>query len=236
MRVTTCIALFSALPSNAAAQSPAPFQPRELSAFERRKTEALLHSRYPCLGCHELNGTGGRIAPSLTSVAARRSPRYIHAMISDPQRTVPGTIMPRVPMRAATRDLIANYLAGPGRPAPDDPAPPAAADPPSPAPGDAPAVFQRFCAPCHGARGRGDGPNAEFLPVRPAALASGDRMAKRSDDALFDTIFSGGFVMNRSHLMPPFGATLARDQIRALVRHIRSLCRCEGPQWSRDNR
>jgi hypothetical protein len=39
--------------------------------------------------------------------------------------------------------------------------------------------------------------------------------------------------MNRSPRMPAFGATLSAAEIRALVRHIRTLCRCEGPAWSR---
>ena len=56
---------------------------------------------------------------------------------------------------------------------------------------------------------------------------------ERSDDALFDTIFAGGYVMNRSNLMPPFGLTLTRDQIWSLLRYIRTLCVCEGPTWSR---
>jgi mono/diheme cytochrome c family protein len=40
--------------------------------------------------------------------------------------------------------------------------------------------------------------------------------------------------MNRSPRMPAFGATLSSAEIRALVRHIRALCRCEGPAWSRN--
>jgi hypothetical protein len=40
-------------------------------------------------------------------------------------------------------------------------------------------------------------------------------------------------VMNRSPRMPPFGGSLTSGEIRALVRHIRTLCRCEGPAWSR---
>jgi hypothetical protein len=59
-------------------------------------------------------------------------------------------------------------------------------------------------------------------------------MSRRSDDALFDTIFAGGYIMNRSNLMPPFGETLSREQIWLLVRHIRTLCRCQGPEWARD--
>jgi hypothetical protein len=59
-------------------------------------------------------------------------------------------------------------------------------------------------------------------------------MSKRSDDALYDTIAAGGAVMNRSPRMPAFGASLMPDEMRALVRHIRELCRCQGPEWSRD--
>jgi mono/diheme cytochrome c family protein len=61
-------------------------------------------------------------------------------------------------------------------------------------------------------------------------------MSTRSDDALFDAISAGGYVMNRSNRMPPFGQTLTREQIWGLVRQLRVLCGCEGPAWSRDNK
>ncbi|MBI4420462.1 MAG: c-type cytochrome [Gemmatimonadetes bacterium] len=223
--------------ATAAAQTRAPFQPRALSAFDRSKAAALVQNRLPCLGCHSLNGTGGRIGPSLSDLAARRSPDYVYAMITDPQGTVPGTIMPRVPMSPGTLDLIAAFLLQGNAP----PSPPAAVRPPTPtAPGPVAtspaALYVRFCGACHGTEGKGDGANAAFLPVKPTAHASAQTMSARPDDALFDTIFAGGYVMSRSNLMPPFGLTLTRDQIWALVRHIRSLCRCEGPAWSRDNR
>jgi mono/diheme cytochrome c family protein len=95
------------------------------------------------------------------------------------------------------------------------------------------AVYARRCAPCHGARGGGDGPNARFLPVRPTAHADSALMSARSDDELFDTIFAGGYVMNRSNRMPPFGETLSRAEIWALVRYVRTLCRCQQPAWAR---
>ncbi len=235
--MAVCAAALLAVSPTLAGPSPAPFKPRQLSAFERRKAELLLDAKLPCRGCHELNGSGGRIAPRLTDVRARRSSDYIYAMIGDPQSTVPGTIMPRLPMDDRTRELIANYLlqldASPPRvDAAGSAVRPQAA---APAAGDAATLYGRFCAPCHGARGAGDGFNAAFLPVRPTPHASQAYMSTRSDDALFDTIAAGGYIMNRSNLMPPFGATLAREQIRALVRYIRLLCRCEGPAWSRDN-
>jgi mono/diheme cytochrome c family protein len=209
-------------------------QETALSRFQEHKAEAMLRDRLPCLGCHTLNGEGGRIGPDLTSVRTRRSADYIAAMVKDPQATVPGSVMPRITMPDATRDLVVRYLAT-RRGGADAGAP--AAGPPSPAlpradAADGPALYTRYCAACHGTAGSGDGPNAAFLPVRPAALASREAMSLRSDDALFDTISGGGEIMNRSPRMPPWGATLTRAEIGALVRHIRSLCRCTGPGWS----
>lgn len=205
-------------------------QPVGLSAFSKAKAVALLRDRLPCLGCHQLNGDGGTIGPDLTTVRERRSAAYIAAMVADPQRVVPGAAMPRIVMPATTRDLIVRYLAGQPGNSPDASVP--AAAPPGPAP-DGPALYARWCAACHGETGRGDGPNAARMPVKPAAHASREAMSSRPDDSLFDTIAAGGAVMNRSPRMPGFGGTLTTAEIRVLVRHIRTLCRCEGPSWSR---
>ena len=194
--------------------------------------------RLPCLGCHELGGEGGRIGPSLSELKRLRAPAYVYAMIRNPQGTVPGTIMPRVPMSEATLELIASYLMQrePTPPVPRPALPPAAPRPDSTQAGATAALYARLCAPCHGVRGEGDGYNARNLPVRPTAHADKRYMSTRSDDALFDAISAGGYVMNRSSRMPPFGSTLTRQQIWGLVAYLRRLCRCEGPAWSRSNR
>lgn len=222
-----------------------------LTPFARAKAVALLRDRLPCLGCHRLDGTGGEIGPDLSAVAARRSPEYIAAMVRDPQSTAPGAVMPRVPMPDAWRDLVVRYLAERREGQSDDPAASApspesarTAAPPRPAQGapappsapDGAALYARYCAACHGATGGGDGPNARHLPTRPTVHADSAYMSTRPDDTLYDGIAAGGYILGRSHFMPPFGETLTRAEIRALVRHLRSLCRCEGPAWSRDGR
>jgi mono/diheme cytochrome c family protein len=211
-----------------------PWTPRSLSPFDAAKAEWLLRNRLPCLGCHELGGEGGRIGPSLSRLKGQRTPEHVYSMIRDPQ----GGIMPRVPMRQATLELIASYLV---QREPSQGPPPSAPPPPTGTPNTAQAdvtanLYVRSCAPCHGVRGEGNGYNAPFLPVRPTAHADPTYMSGRSDDALFDAIYDGGYVMNRSNRMPPFGRTLAREQVWSLVRYLRTLCRCEGPAWSRDNR
>lgn len=209
-------------------------QPRP-TPFERAKAEAMLRERLPCLGCHALGSDGGRLAPDLATVASRRSAAYIAAIVADPQHVVPGTIMPRTPMPDATRALVVRYLAvgaasgtAPALPAPTPALRAALADT------SVARLYARLCAGCHGATGGGDGPNARFLPVRPAIHASRDSMGARTDGRLYDAIAAGGASLGRSARMPGFGATLAPAQIDALVRHVRSLCRCEAPAWSRD--
>ena len=209
-----------------------------LSAFSRRKAEQLLTNQLPCLGCHKLNGNGGTTGPDLGTVRARRSPEYIATMIADPQRVVPGAAMPKIAMPAATRELITEYLGGEPGPGARDAKPEVRGQRPeaitsSPVQNDGPRLYAKWCASCHGVEGKGDGPNAANLPVKPAQHSSREAMSARPDDSLFDTIASGGAVMNRSPRMPPFGGTLSATEIRALVRHIRTLCRCEGPEWSR---
>ena len=95
-------------------------------------------------------------------------------------------------------------------------------------------AYLTYCAACHGSAGQGDGYNARYLSVKPTAHANASYLATRPDDTLYDGIHAGGYVLNKSHLMPPWGAMLSPKQIRELVRYLRTLCQCEGPAWSRD--
>jgi mono/diheme cytochrome c family protein len=197
-----------------------------------------------CLGCHRLKGEGGRVGPDLTTVRDRRSPDYIAAIVADPQGTAPGSAMPKVPMPEATRALVTRYLATQAGSAPSNAPSKAAASPAgvpatqaassATSPANGAQLYARWCASCHGTEGKGNGPNAPFLPVKPANHSDAAMESQRPDDSLYDTIAGGGGIMNRSPRMPAFGATLSPTEIRALVAHIRSLCHCQGPGWSRD--
>jgi cytochrome c oxidase cbb3-type subunit III len=219
------------------AAGPLPAQ-SAVTPFMEAKARSILRDRLPCLGCHELDGEGGRSAPSLTGVGERRTAAYIEAIVRAPQTVVPGAAMPRVAMPASTLDAVLRFLT---RNAPAASTPVAAAPLTSPAgsagrasPASAAVLYAKWCASCHGPSGAGDGTNAAYLPVRPAVHSDARAMAARPDDALFDVIAAGGEVAGRSARMPGFGETLAASEIRSLVAYIRTLCGCRGPDWSRD--
>ena len=204
-----------------------------LSPFAIAKATTLLREKYGCLGCHRLGEEGGQLAPALHDVRTRRDAAYIAAIIRNPQQARPGAAMPRPRMPDSDRRLITRFLGGDVAMQNVAVREPAAATP-APADANAAALYRTWCAGCHGIAGRGDGPNAKALPVPPARHADAATMSQRPDDTLYDTIDGGGAIMNRSARMPAFGGSLSPTQIRALVAHIRSLCRCVGPAWSRD--
>ena len=234
-RWVTMAAMLSAALGTASAQSARDVH-ASLSAYDSAKVRGLLRTRLPCLGCHVVGDAGGRIGPDLTHVASHRSNAYIRAMVADPAHTNPGTIMPRIAMPSSTRELVIAYLSVNATPGDVPPVRTSL----TPLPGmDVPnaltgrQLYARHCVACHGERGRGDGPNARYLPVRPATHADARQMSARSDDRLFDAIYAGGYPLGRSVMMPAFGETLTRAEIWLLVGHVRALCGCAGPAWSR---
>jgi cytochrome c oxidase cbb3-type subunit III len=90
---------------------------------------------------------------------------------------------------------------------------------------DAAKTYASYCANCHGNWGRGDGPVAPVLAVKPGDLADSARMARTSDEALFKAIKDGGAAVGRSSQMPGWGEGLDDEQIRGLVAFIRGLNR-----------
>jgi len=202
-----------------------------LTPFSERKAVAILRQQSSCLGCHELNGEGGRLGPSLTDVGTRRSAPYIRAIIDDPQRVVPSAAMPKPRLDSATKALITQYLSRSAAegPPPVPPSPLSRSQFPDPRP-----LYVKWCSGCHGPSGAGDGPNARYLPVPPAAHRDAIAMGKRPDDSLYDAIAGGGAIMGKSPRMPAFAGSLTPAEIRSLVAYIRTLCACSAPAWSRD--
>ena len=86
-------------------------------------------------------------------------------------------------------------------------------------------LFQELCSVCHGVGGKGDGPSAQGLEPKPADFSNCQLMAKDSDEVLLKIIKGGGQSVGRSTVMPAWGDALSEQQIRELVKFIRSLCK-----------
>ncbi|MBM4267687.1 MAG: c-type cytochrome [Deltaproteobacteria bacterium] len=209
--------------------------PAPLGAHRRETTRRLLEEKLPCLGCHRLDGRGGRIGPDLTAARERLRPEFVARMIDDPQATVAHVTMPRVPLGAGERDRLADFLLAEGEPPPPTEYLSVLDHPTIALPREAGAAhdYALYCAPCHGATGEGDGFNARYLPSPPTRHADATVLRERADDTLFDGIHGGGAILDRSHLMPAWGETLSNERIAALVGYLRELCDCDGPAWAR---
>jgi mono/diheme cytochrome c family protein len=84
--------------------------------------------------------------------------------------------------------------------------------------------FDTQCAKCHGESGRGDGPAGAALPTKPRNFSDCSRMAKESDQRLFNTIKGGGESVGLSKEMPPWGEAFEDQEIKGLVAYIRQFC------------
>lgn len=213
-------------------------EPELFLRYSANKAETLIREKQPCLGCHVLGDEGGRIGPDLSSLNARLAPEFVSQVLRDPAGVLGETVMPKVDMPDTTLNLLVNYLVRQDFPRVEstyfshiDNQPHFFQERE-----DAQGLYVKHCVPCHGINGDADGYNAQFLPTIPTTHSDSAYMSTRPDDTLFDGIYSGGYILNKSHRMPPWGATLERDQIWGLVAHIRQLCNCEGPAWSRDGR
>ena len=83
--------------------------------------------------------------------------------------------------------------------------------------------YVTYCSGCHGESGRGDGPAAESLPVKPTNHTDGAVMKQLSDKFLLEIISKGGASVGKSPFMPAWGNQLREKQIRDIVAYLRSL-------------
>ena len=82
-------------------------------------------------------------------------------------------------------------------------------------------LYLTYCAVCHAADGRGSWRATLFL-MRPPSLADPRVVDGLSDDYLFMLLKEGGATIGKPG-MPAFGYSLSEDQLRELVRFVRTL-------------
>jgi len=83
---------------------------------------------------------------------------------------------------------------------------------------------RQYCSRCHDPEStRERVSNYDNLTTKPHAFNEGDTLNKMSDADLVAIISHGGPALNRSPEMPPFGYTLSKSDIQALISYIRAV-------------
>jgi mono/diheme cytochrome c family protein len=81
-----------------------------------------------------------------------------------------------------------------------------------------------YCVRCHSNESTPERvSNFDNLNTKPHPFTEGDTLNKLTDDDLAAIITHGGGALNKSPEMPPFGFTLSKSDIQALVSYIRAV-------------
>lgn len=88
-------------------------------------------------------------------------------------------------------------------------------------------IYKNYCWQCHGKNGNGQGVNVNDMPADPRNHSSASEMSPLSDEDIFKAIKEGGQAVKKSVLMPPWGSVLTDEEIRGLVKYLRTLCQCQ---------
>ena len=206
-----------------------------------------------CANCHGAGGRGdGPVAsslkvplPDLTTLTSRHGGGFPRAQVRDYVEGTGRSLATHGPTQMPFWGSIFRWLDTPGRTdvritnlvayveslqaAPS----PAAATAEPPMSGDA--LFQTFCAPCHGSSGSGDGPMAGRLRVMPPDLRKLQlRNGGRFPGTLVERIIDGQRVdAHGTREMPVWGdvfvrqagggRVVAKARINALIEYLRSI-------------
>ena len=89
-------------------------------------------------------------------------------------------------------------------------------------------LYSAWCARCHGADARGTPVASVRTDVPPADLAKCAVSTAETEDQWVDVVTRGGRAFGLSLDMPAYGDAGRPEQIRMVVRYVRSLCRERG--------
>jgi mono/diheme cytochrome c family protein len=82
-------------------------------------------------------------------------------------------------------------------------------------------LYKSTCAPCHGERGKGDGPAGKIFKPPPRDHTDATYMDTISDEELAKTIQMGGAMKGKPSM--PSNPQIRGEELTALIAHVRSL-------------
>lgn len=83
---------------------------------------------------------------------------------------------------------------------------------------------EQYCSRCHDPESTPERvSNYDNLEVKPHPFTEGNTLNKMSDADLLSIIDHGGPALNKSPLMPPYGYTLSKSDVQALIAYMRMI-------------
>ncbi len=91
-------------------------------------------------------------------------------------------------------------------------------------------IFSRYCTPCHGDSGEGDGYNSKNLDPHARDLTdkSEKYMVKLTNQEIYEVIEKGGRGVELAPIMPSWGKHFSEEEMWSLVAYIRTLHKYKG--------
>ena len=80
--------------------------------------------------------------------------------------------------------------------------------------------YIKYCVPCHGAGGHGDGLAGAALKPRPRDFSSPKNFKTKNDGELFEVVNKGGASEKLSTMMPAWGGTMNKTQIWQVIAYV----------------
>jgi mono/diheme cytochrome c family protein len=100
------------------------------------------------------------------------------------------------------------------------------------------AIYTAKCAACHGEAGRGDGPAAAGMALKPASFRDSQMVAAMTDAYWFWRVSEGGRVepyASKGSAMPPYKDDLSVDDRWAVIAYQHSLSGHAGPHTAAEH-
>lgn len=192
-------------------------QAMDMSTFSKQEAKfgEEIFTQHSCIGCHQImvdgKKTGGPQSTSFVDSGKRLKADWIYRFNSNPPNFVPhsgefvGDVselgLRYVTGFIATRGVENFPYYEPWKSSEFD----------HPNVERGATIYKEYCAQCHGAEGKGDGPAASGLEPKPAVHAN-IPFEKIPLDYLYNVIYYGGKGVGKSTLMPYWGLTIGGKQ------------------------
>jgi mono/diheme cytochrome c family protein len=154
-----------------------------------------------CAACHKVGDKDGAIAPDLSFEGSMRDQQWLMEHFQNPRSRMPDSIMPAFRFAEADFQAMTAYLLTLKTP------PPSAG---------AAETYKALCARCHGEKGDGLGPVAQYIDPAPRDLTKAAFMTSKPRERFIESLRKG--VHGTS--MPGWDAVLQPAQIEDLLNHV----------------